>query len=46
MILNIDMFNIIIILRIFNERNCVLIIIINNNHLKRFIETDLIQKIF
>ena len=45
MILNIDIFNKIIILRIFNERNCVLIIVINNDYLKRFIEADLIQKI-
>ena len=42
MILNINMFNTIIILKNFNERNCVLIIVINNNHLKRFIETNLI----
>ena len=46
MILNINIFNTIIMLRVFNERNCVLIIIINNNRLKRFIETNLIQKIF
>ena len=40
------MLDIIMILKIFNERNCVLIIIINDNHLKRLIEADLIQKIF
>ena len=42
MMLNVNVFNIIIMLRIFNERNCVLIIIINNNRLKRFIKTNLI----
>ena len=41
MILNIDIFDIIIMLKILNKRNCVLIIIINNNYLKRFIEADL-----
>ena len=45
MMLNIDIFDIIIMLKILNERNCVLNIIINNNHLKRFIKTNLIQKI-
>ena len=40
--LNIDVFNTIIMLKIFNERNCALIIVINNNHLKCFIKTDLI----
>ena len=40
--LNIDIFNIIIMLKVFNERNCVLIIIINNNYLKRFIKMSLI----
>ena len=45
MMLNIDIFNIIIMLKVFNERNCVLIIIINNNHLKRLIKTNLTQKI-
>ena len=44
--LNIDIFNTIIMLKVFNEDNCVLIIIINNNHLKRLIKTNLIQKIF
>ena len=42
MMLNIDVFHIIIMLKILNERNCVLIIIINNNRLKRFIRADLI----
>ena len=42
MMLNIDVFNTIMMLKIFNERNCVLIIIINNNRLKRFIKTNLI----
>ena len=46
MMLNVNMFNIIIIMKIFNERNCALIIIINNNYLKRLIETNLTQKIF
>ena len=46
MMLNIDIFDMIIMLKVFNERNCVLIIVINNNYLKRFIETDLIQKTF
>ena len=41
MMLNIDIFNTIIMLRVFNKRNCVLIIIINDNTLKRLIETDL-----
>ena len=40
--LNIDIFNTIIMLKILNERNCVLIIIINDNYLKRFIEANLI----
>ena len=44
--LNIDVFNIIIMLKILNERNCVLIIVINNNYLKRLIKTNLAQKIF
>ena len=44
MMLNIDIFNTIMMLKIFNERYYVLIIIINNNYLKRLIETDLIQK--
>ena len=42
MMLNINIFNMIIMSKILNERNCVLIIIINNNYLKRFIKTDLI----
>ena len=42
MILNVDIFNTIIILKVFNERNCVLIIIINNNRLKRLIKANLI----
>ena len=43
MILNVDIFYTIIILKVFNKRNCVLIIIIiNNNHLKRFIKANLI----
>ena len=46
MILNVDIFNIIIMLKIFNERNYVLIIIINNNYLKRLIKANLIQKTF
>ena len=41
MMLNVDIFNIIIMLKTFSERNCVLIIIINNNRLKRLIETNL-----
>ena len=41
MMLNVNIFNIIIILKVFNERNYVLIIIINNNNLKRFIKTNL-----
>ena len=42
MMLNVDIFNMIIMLRVFNKRNYVLIIIINNNYLKRLIEADLI----
>ena len=42
MMLNVDIFNMIIMLRVFNKRNSVLIIIINNNYLKRLIEADLI----
>ena len=41
MMLNVDIFNTIIILNFFNERNYVLIIIINNNYLKYFIKTNL-----
>ena len=41
MMLNVDIFNTIIMLKVFNERNCVLIIIINNNYLKRFIKANL-----
>ena len=46
MILNVDIFDTIIMLRVFNKRNCALIIVINNNHLKRFIKTNLTQKTF
>ena len=46
MILNVNIFNTIMMLKILNERNYVLIIIINNNHLKRLIETNLTQKTF
>ena len=42
MMLNIDVFIMIIMLRILDERNCVLIIVINNDNLKRLIKTDLI----
>ena len=46
MMLNVDIFNMIIMLKVFNERNYILIIIINNNYLKRLIKTNLTQKIF
>ena len=43
MMLNFNIFNMIIMLKIFNERNCVLIIVINNNRLKRFIKANLLR---
>ena len=42
MMLNIDIFYMIIMLKVFNECNCVFIIIINNNRLKRLIKANLI----